>query len=90
MTSGRSFLDLQGLKCPLPALLLTRALKRAAAGDLIDAVATDPLAEIDLVFAAQQSGAEVLSITRVGDTLRFAFRARQEKAAPETTGSDVQ
>jgi tRNA 2-thiouridine synthesizing protein A len=56
-------LDLTGLKCPLPALLLERALKRASAGTLIVAHATDPMAEIDLPFSAQKLGASVVSVT---------------------------
>lgn len=54
-------LDLSGLKCPMPALLLRRALKSAQPGDVIEVIATDPMAEIDLSFAATQAGAEVMS-----------------------------
>jgi tRNA 2-thiouridine synthesizing protein A len=60
-------LDLSGLKCPMPALLLERALKKAAAGTIITAEATDPMAEVDLPFAAGRAGARVLSVdTREG------------------------
>lgn len=55
-------LDLTGLKCPLPALLLERALRRAAAGAVIVATATDPMAEIDLPFSAQRFGAAVTAV----------------------------
>jgi tRNA 2-thiouridine synthesizing protein A len=77
MDLGVTHLDLCGLKCPMPALLLRRALKAATPGDVIMAEATDPLAHIDLVFAAQQSGAEVLSIETGSAHVRVTIRAGQ-------------
>ena len=59
-------LDLAGLKCPMPALLLERALRLAKPGDIIVASATDPLAEVDLPFSAQKAGASVLSVAVAG------------------------
>lgn len=56
-------LDLTGLKCPLPALLLEKALKGAAPGTVIVAVATDPMAEVDLPFSAQKLGAKVTAVS---------------------------
>ena len=55
-------LDLGGLKCPMPALLLERALKQAAPGTVFEAFATDPMAEVDLPFSAQRLGATVLGV----------------------------
>ena len=55
-------LDLTGLKCPMPSLLLRRALKAAQPGAIIVATATDALAKVDLPFTAIQFGAEVLSV----------------------------
>lgn len=55
-------LDLTGLKCPLPALLLERALRAAASGSIVVAIATDPMAEVDLPFSAQRLGATVLDV----------------------------
>jgi tRNA 2-thiouridine synthesizing protein A len=62
-------LDLTGLKCPMPALLLERALKRAKAGDIIAAVATDPMAEVDLPFSAERAGATVIAVATNGGTV---------------------
>lgn len=56
-------LDLGGLKCPLPALLLERALKRARPGTILVAIATDPMAEVDLAFSAQKLGATVTAVS---------------------------
>jgi tRNA 2-thiouridine synthesizing protein A len=63
-------LDLLGLKCPMPALLLERALKGAKPGDVFLAEATDPMAEVDLPFAAGRSGAAVLSVAVDGGVVR--------------------
>jgi tRNA 2-thiouridine synthesizing protein A len=46
----------------MPTLLLERALRAAAPGSILVAVATDPMAEVDLPFSAQKSGARVLEV----------------------------
>jgi tRNA 2-thiouridine synthesizing protein A len=60
-------LDLRGLKCPLPALMTRRALRRAAAGAEFEVVADDPLAAIDIPHMCAQEGFTVLSVRRDGD-----------------------
>jgi tRNA 2-thiouridine synthesizing protein A len=62
-------LDLVGLKCPLPALLLERALKRVGAGSIVVAIATDPMAEVDLPFSALRMGAIVLNVAVTSGTV---------------------
>lgn len=59
-------LDFAGLKCPLPALLLERALRRAGSKAILIAMATDPMAEVDLPFTAQRAGADVLGVVVAG------------------------
>jgi len=41
-------LDLSGLKCPLPALKVRKALNALAPGDRLEVRCTDPLAAIDI------------------------------------------
>lgn len=49
-------LDLRGLKCPMPALLTARALKKMAPGLLIRVTVTDPLAPLDLAHLCERDG----------------------------------
>src|SRR5688572_25146132 len=56
-------LDLRGLKCPLPALKVRKALTRLAPGDLLVAECTDPLAAIDIPNLIRQTG-DAIEVTR--------------------------
>jgi tRNA 2-thiouridine synthesizing protein A len=67
-------LDLTGLKCPLPALLAKRKL-RSARGKLIEIVADDPLAAIDLPHMCRQENIAVLHTERDGDVVRLWLQA---------------
>lgn len=67
-------LDLRGLKCPLPALFAKRALERSVPGAMIDVVADDPLAAIDVPHMCRQEGFEVVSLSREGDVSRMRLR----------------
>jgi len=51
-------LDLTGLKCPLPALMTARALKRLRPGALLTVTVTDPLAPLDIRFLCKREGHE--------------------------------
>jgi tRNA 2-thiouridine synthesizing protein A len=60
-------LDLRGLKCPLPALLARRALVRAAPGTVLQVIADDPLAAIDIPHMCAQEGFVVLAVRKDGN-----------------------
>lgn len=53
-------LDLTGLKCPMPALLTRRALRRSVEGALIAVTVTDALAPLDLKHLCQSEGHALL------------------------------
>ena len=53
-------LDLTGLKCPLPALMTERALRRIAPGCLVVVTVTDALAPLDLRHLCERDGHEVV------------------------------
>jgi tRNA 2-thiouridine synthesizing protein A len=53
-------IDLTGLKCPMPALLTRRALRRSIEGALIAVTVTDALAPLDLRHLCQSEGHIVL------------------------------
>jgi tRNA 2-thiouridine synthesizing protein A len=64
-------LDLRGLKCPLPALLAKRALLKSASGTVLDIIADDPLAYIDIPHMCRHEGFDVIETCRDGDTVRL-------------------
>ena len=71
MNSEPELLDLRGLKCPLPALMARRYLKRAQPGASVLVLTDDPMAPIDVPHMCRTEGYEVLSVERDGDTARM-------------------
>jgi tRNA 2-thiouridine synthesizing protein A len=67
-------LDLRGLKCPLPALYARRALLRSGSGKVVEVVADDPLAYIDIPHMCRQEAIEVMDAARDGDLVRLLLR----------------
>ena len=67
-------IDVRGLKCPLPALFARRALGRASSGALVEVIADDPLAAVDIPFMCHQEGHVVAEQTREGRCVRFVLR----------------
>ncbi len=49
-------LDLSGLKCPLPALRVRKALRSAAPGTAMRVVCTDPMAALDIPNLLRETG----------------------------------
>ena len=73
MNSVPELLDLRGLKCPLPALMARRYLKRAQAGANVVVLTDDPMAPIDVPHMCRTEGFEVLSVERDGDSARMVL-----------------
>ena len=69
-------MNLRGLKCPLPALRLRKALSGLKSGDLIVAECTDPLAAIDIPNLLRQTG-DVLEGKAEEDGV-LTFRVRKK------------
>lgn len=67
-------LDLRGLKCPLPALMTLRALTRLAPGAVLEVMADDPLAAVDIPHMCRQDGHAVIDATRDGDVVRLTLQ----------------
>ena len=61
------FMDLRGLKCPLPALFARRALAQKPSGYRLRIVADDPMAFIDVPHMCRDEGHAVVEIAREGD-----------------------
>lgn len=67
-------LDLSGLYCPLPTLRTLKVLREMGPGEVLEVLATDPMAATDLPDAAQAAGA-VVELERLADgILRFTIR----------------
>ena len=58
-------LDLTGLKCPLPALMTSKALKALSPGEVLEVHCTDPLSVVDIPALICRTGdrAEVVEHT---------------------------
>ena len=66
-------LDLRGLKCPLPALMARRHLKRAKPGATVLVLTDDPMAPIDVPHMCRSEGFSVVSVDRDGDQARMVL-----------------
>jgi tRNA 2-thiouridine synthesizing protein A len=67
-------LDLRGLKCPLPALFSRRALSRAEPGTIIEVLADDPMAPVDVPHMCHSEGYDVVEVIREKDFARLRLR----------------
>jgi tRNA 2-thiouridine synthesizing protein A len=75
MGQAQKFIDLRGLKCPLPALRTRKALQGMATGEVIVVECTDPLSAIDIPNLLNQTG-DVLEDSTRGESL-LTFRIRK-------------
>jgi tRNA 2-thiouridine synthesizing protein A len=64
-------LDLKGLKCPLPALRLRKALAGVPKGTRLYVTVTDPMAVIDIPHALNETGDRLIEETRNDEVIAF-------------------
>ena len=76
-------LDLSGLKCPLPALKVRRALKSLAPGDRLEVRCTDPLAAIDIPHLLASTGDRMEAIERSERDIVFRIEKSASTFAPD-------
>jgi tRNA 2-thiouridine synthesizing protein A len=69
-------MNLRGLKCPLPALRVKKALSGLASGDEVVAECTDPLASVDIPNLLQQTGDTLDSKSEADGVLTFHITKR--------------
>lgn len=60
-------LDLSGLVCPLPIVMTSEHVKRLEEGQALRVVSTDPGFERDIISWCQQTGNELLSLSKEGE-----------------------
>jgi tRNA 2-thiouridine synthesizing protein A len=76
--------DARGHRCPTPTLRLRRALERAAHGEVVELIADDPMARIDVPHFARESGNELVEIADQAGVMRFWVRKGMAKPPPQT------
>lgn len=67
-------LDCKGMQCPLPVVKTAQAMKKMAAGDTLELLATDPGVEPDMNAWTRRTGNELVSISREGEVFRVLIR----------------
>ncbi len=67
-------IDARGRHCPIPTLRLSRALRKVAAGVVVELIADDPMARIDAPHFATEAGHEVLAVTETAGVLAIRVR----------------
>lgn len=64
-------LDATGHRCPLPVILMERALRRLPPGTALKVIADDPLAAVDLPHFAREQGATIERLADQGGACVF-------------------
>jgi len=72
-TDAANLVDARGLKCPLPVLKVEKLLAQLPVGTELVALATDPMAKIDIPLFCQRSG-HACTTASDGEVLRFTIR----------------
>lgn len=79
-----AFLDLKGLKCPLPALKARKRLSSMSDGDVLEVHCTDPMAAIDIPHMVHELGSTVISQSATLDIWTFRIRRKTTSEAEIT------
>ena len=66
--------DASGLNCPLPLLRLKKALMEVQSGEVVKIIATDPAAHLDIGVYIDQTGHQMLELTRQSNVQIFFIR----------------
>lgn len=69
-------LDLRGMKCPKPILVLNDAVKNMASGEQFTAVANDKAFELDVHAWCRRTGHELISIAKDDAELQATIRTK--------------
>jgi tRNA 2-thiouridine synthesizing protein A len=66
--------DASGLNCPLPLLRLKKALMEVQSGEVVKIIATDPAAHLDIGVYVDQTGHQLIELTRQSNIQVFFIR----------------
>lgn len=67
-------IDCTGLFCPMPIVNTREAIREMAIGQVLEMLSDDPASEPDMRSWAQNTGHELLEVTRTGAVYRFVVR----------------
>jgi TusA-related sulfurtransferase len=67
-------IDCTGLFCPMPIVKTREAMAQMAAGEVLEMLSDDPASDPDMRSWAQNTGHELLEVTRTGAVYRFVIR----------------
>jgi tRNA 2-thiouridine synthesizing protein A len=67
-------LDCVGLFCPMPVLKTREAIRRLAAGQILEMTSDDPASEADMKSWTTRTGNELMEIEKNGAIFRFVIR----------------
>lgn len=73
--------DARGHRCPIPSLRLRKALDEAKSGEVIELVADDPIARIDVPHFVREAGYELVEIADQLGVLRFRVKKHLPRQA---------
>lgn len=66
--------DCQGEVCPVPLVEARKALRKAAAGDIVEVVGTHPSSKKEIPMAVKTLGLELLDVREDGGIWRIRIR----------------
>ena len=69
-------IDAAGLMCPLPLLRLKKALMTLESGAVLKIIATDPAAHLDFGVFVNQSGHQIIDLTKQDDRQTFYIKKK--------------
>ena len=67
-------IDCTGLFCPMPIVKTREAMAQMAAGQVLEMLSDDPASDPDMRSWAQNTGHELIEVTRTGAVYRFVIR----------------
>ncbi|MEM2405630.1 MAG: sulfurtransferase TusA family protein [Candidatus Methanomethylicia archaeon] len=67
-------LDVRGLACPIPVTKTSQAIKDIPIGGILEVLATDPGALMDIPAWAKSTGNEVTKVIREGNIIKIYVR----------------
>ena len=67
-------IDCTGLFCPMPIVRTREAMAQMTAGQVLEMLSDDPASDPDMRSWAQNTGNELLEVTRDGAVYRFVIR----------------
>ena len=71
--------DASGLNCPLPLLRLKKALMEVQSGEVVKIIATDPAAHLDIGVYVDQTGHQLIELTRQSNIQVFFYQEKLNK-----------